>query len=65
MARKRIDEDPVNDEDLIPIPKGQPISEEFAGELAREAERGYADIDKWKKEYVGRIRHVSQDQVPG
>ncbi len=54
MAKKAINEGPVKDEDLIPIPSGQPISEELAEELAEEAERGYADIDKWHHEYRGR-----------
>ncbi len=54
MAKKSIDKGPVKDEDLIPIPSGQPISEELAEELAEEAERGYADIDKWHHEYRGR-----------
>ena len=54
MAKKAIDKGPVKDEDLIPIPSGQPISEELAEELAEEAERGYADIDKWHHEYRGR-----------
>ncbi|MGE0066891.1 MAG: hypothetical protein AB7T48_06005 [Solirubrobacterales bacterium] len=50
MAKKAIDNGPVKDEDLIPIASGQPISEK----LAEEAERGYADIDKWHHEYRGR-----------
>ncbi len=53
MAKKR-SEAAVRDEDLIPIPQGHPISEEFAEELAEEAERGYADIKGWKREHVGR-----------
>jgi hypothetical protein len=53
MSKKENDDGPIKDQDLIPIPKG-PISEELAEELADEAERGYADIDKWRVEYVGR-----------
>jgi len=49
-----IDNDPVKDEDLIPIPPDQPISEEFAEELAEEAERGYSDIDKWERVQTSR-----------
>lgn len=54
MQKKLKDLGPVKDEDLIPIPAGKEITEEFAEELANEAERGYADIDKWERVYRGR-----------
>ena len=56
MPKKRaeVDADPVKDEDLIPIPAGQPISDELAEKLADEAERGYADVDKWERLPLGR-----------
>lgn len=52
--RIEIDGNPVKNEDLIPIPTGKEITEEFAEELAEEAERGYADVDSWERVYVGR-----------
>lgn len=52
--RIEIDANPVKNEDLIPIPAGKEITEEFAEELAEEAERGYADVDKWERVYLGR-----------
>ena len=54
MARDVNGGGPVKDEDLIPIPSGQPITEGFAEELADEAERGYADIHNWERVYRGR-----------
>ena len=53
MSKKGDEKGPVKDEDLIPIPRG-PISGELTEELADEAERGYADADKWQRVDVGR-----------
>jgi hypothetical protein len=52
--RVEIEKAPVKDADLLPIPAGEPISEELAQELAEEAERGYADVDKWERVPLGR-----------